>query len=343
LGESLQRGLVNDTTLALARLWARDPDFEVRHAVVGILTKMPHALYFELSPALRQDCNAYVKRAAKRVSDRRTRAAVQRLQAERREDEVAAQWAAIGKQHGQKLARQVQRLCYRYNELVLGSIVHDLAGIASYLQTSFTQLAHQAGLRKPVTKGVRANLDMLARTIADVRDFMSPSPTARSHESLAQVVAEAVEMARDHARQCGFRSDLVAMDIDVPGWIVLPMARHLIVVALANVIKNAIEAYADQRGKMRPGRIEVRCRPLPDRVEIAIQDWGKGLCDAEMAVASRLIPGQRNPTKPCSTGYGLPIAVRNLTAHGGTLVIDSVEDQGATVTITLPNNRFEKE
>lgn len=36
------------------------------------------------------------------------------------------------------------------------------------------------------------------------------------------------------------------------------------------------------------------------------------------------------------TGFGLPIARRNIAAHGGSLNIDSVENEGTRVTVLLP-------
>lgn len=47
------------------------------------------------------------------------------------------------------------------------------------------------------------------------------------------------------------------------------------------------------------------------------------------------VPG-RTSKKNRGTGYGLPIARRYVTAHGGSLAIDSQLGQGTTVTVTLP-------
>ena len=45
---------------------------------------------------------------------------------------------------------------------------------------------------------------------------------------------------------------------------------------------------------------------------------------------------ERNKSKRQSTGYGLPIAARNVAAHGGLLRLESRENEGTTVTILLP-------
>jgi signal transduction histidine kinase len=44
----------------------------------------------------------------------------------------------------------------------------------------------------------------------------------------------------------------------------------------------------------------------------------------------------RNETKKQSTGYGLPIAARNFAAHGGTMELESRENEGTAVTMRLP-------
>ena len=69
---------------------------------------------------------------------------------------------------------------------------------------------------------------------------------------------------------------------------------------------------------------------------IGVADHGIGMSDEEKLNCSLVVPGRRNKTKRFSTGYGLPIAARNIAAHGGSLTITRKENEGTTVTMTLP-------
>jgi signal transduction histidine kinase len=121
----------------------------------------------------------------------------------------------------------------------------------------------------------------------------------------------------------------------VPESIVVPLARHQIVIALANVLKNAYEAF-QCKGTMRPGAIRIAASTCHKWITLTIEDTGQGICDEELRTPLLLTPGRRNKSKRHSTGYGLPIAARNVAAHGGLLRLESREDEGTTVTILLP-------
>jgi signal transduction histidine kinase len=150
------------------------------------------------------------------------------------------------------------------------------------------------------------------------------------------VVLEAVEVARENVRKNGMDPGSVAVQVHVSEAIVLPMVRHLVLMALANVIKNAHEAFTAGKGQLRDGTITVRAEVCDRVVQVVIVDNGLGMSDEQLAQVVAFRPGRRSKWKRYSTGYGLPIAVRNVAAHGGTLTIDSHEDAGTTVTITLP-------
>jgi signal transduction histidine kinase len=141
------------------------------------------------------------------------------------------------------------------------------------------------------------------------------------------LVAEALELTRDSVRKAKLDPELVSVQQDVPESIVVPLARHQIVIALANVLKNAYEAF-QFKGTMRPGAIRIAASTCHKWVTLTIEDTGQGICDEELRTPLLLTPGRRNKSKRHSTGYGLPIAARNVAAHGGLLRLESREDEG---------------
>jgi hypothetical protein len=71
-------------------------------------------------------------------------------------------------------------------------------------------------------------------------------------------------------------------------------------------------------------------------VDLQISDNGMGFAPEEAAALKPFTPGRRNKTKRNSTGYGLPNAMRNIGAHGGTVHVSSEMNRGTTVTVRLP-------
>jgi two-component system sensor histidine kinase BaeS len=97
--------------------------------------------------------------------------------------------------------------------------------------------------------------------------------------------------------------------------------------ALANVVSNAI------RHTPAGGSIRIDVHPAGDNVEITVTDTGEGITpDILPRVFQRFVKG------PGSTGSGLGLAITHdiVTAHGGTIEIQSMVGSGTTVRITLP-------
>lgn len=99
---------------------------------------------------------------------------------------------------------------------------------------------------------------------------------------------------------------------------------------LVNLMRNAIEAMAEQRNGQAP-RLAVSIATDADRVEIGIADSGPGL-DAE-ALAALFTPFRT--TKSRGLGLGLVISHDIVSAFGGTLHAASRPGAGSTFTISL--------
>jgi signal transduction histidine kinase len=70
---------------------------------------------------------------------------------------------------------------------------------------------------------------------------------------------------------------------------------------------------------------------------ITIADNGMGLEAVELEAVRQFIPGKSSKGN-LGTGFGLPIARRNIRAHGGDLFIGSEVDVGTRVRVWLPIN-----
>ncbi len=98
--------------------------------------------------------------------------------------------------------------------------------------------------------------------------------------------------------------------------------------AIANLLANAI------RHTPAGGSVKAAVTPAGGQVTITVTDTGAGIpADLLPHVFERFVKG------PDSTGSGLGLAIAHdiVTAHSGTLTIESVAGSGITATINLPN------
>jgi signal transduction histidine kinase len=103
--------------------------------------------------------------------------------------------------------------------------------------------------------------------------------------------------------------------------------KHLLTVALAHLVRNAVEAT-------RPGgTVLVRTAMEPQFAVLVIQDTGRGM--PEEVVEKVFVPFYT--TKIGGTGLGMVFVRQIVDEHRGIITLESKVGQGTTVTIRLPH------
>lgn len=341
--ESLASRGATDTTLGLMFQLADDPKWEVRKDVADCLLLVPEDDFPRLAAKLSGDSNSFVRQAAERALDRRRRG--QRTAERRRRglDQVSDLRGIIERKYGPDAAEKAAQMAERLYDIMVGATAHDMKGIVTPLKSGTEGLlAHIAEgnidpreFKKALSK-MAARLAIMERLMEDMRIYSQGTPPERRRERLLDVVSEAHAMVRDLFEAKDRDASKVKVAISIPENITLEISRYQIVVAVANVLKNAYESFATGPDTFEEGEVQVWAKTdSGDRVEIAVQDNGMGLNAEELAEVRRFIPGGTSKKKH-GTGFGLPIARRKVMDHGGSLQIDSEEERGTTVTITLP-------
>ncbi len=105
---------------------------------------------------------------------------------------------------------------------------------------------------------------------------------------------------------------------------------------LLNLLSNAIK-FTDAGG-----RIDVSLECDDNGLAISVADTGSGLTPQELNIVMKPFEQANNAdaVKSKGTGLGLPLSRDFAEMHGGTLKIDSVKNEGTTVTVWLPASRF---
>ena len=105
---------------------------------------------------------------------------------------------------------------------------------------------------------------------------------------------------------------------------------------LLNIANNAFYAMREKtlKGSTVPSSFQTSTRLNNDRVVIIMTDNGPGIPKSYLDKIFQPF----FTTKPTGqgTGLGLSISYDIIKAHGGTLQVDSIENEGTTFTIEIP-------
>lgn len=127
--------------------------------------------------------------------------------------------------------------------------------------------------------------------------------------------------------RCSLHPDLPEIDAD-------PSQLNQV---LVNMVVNAIQAMP------RGGRLTINTRKEPGKVSLTVEDTGIGM--DEEVLKKIFTPFFTTKDVGQGTGLGLPVAHGIITAHGGSIRIESKLGKGTKCRIRLPINRrksFEK-
>jgi signal transduction histidine kinase len=178
-----------------------------------------------------------------------------------------------------------------------------------------------AGQAKAYATAIEEALAELNRVLHDLLVFSRDLRVNLYPHRLADVLTECVE-------DCGPAAAARRIDlrIDCPDETVLPLDKLKLKQALANVLRNAIEASPAGEA------VAVCVTPRDGWVDVSVSDRGAGIRreDREAVFAPFY------STKEQGTGLGLAIAREFVHAHGGTLAVDGTGAPGTTLVMRLP-------
>jgi signal transduction histidine kinase len=221
----------------------------------------------------------------------------------------------------------------------LESVVHDsgrlarlgalISGVAHQLRIPLNAMTLQLELLGGDTSqdqriqnrilSVRNEIRRLDQAVEGLMRFLRPEQVRLQRIRLAEFLADVGRRAAHPGIAIEHRLDPRVTEIEVD--------RALIDEAFRNITANAVEAMPDG-GKLTISTAAVSA----DTVEIRISDEGVGIPPETLNRIFELY----FTTKTTGSGLGLPLALRAVDLHGGTLDIDSKVGVGTTVIVRLP-------
>ena len=224
-----------------------------------------------------------------------------------------------------KLMKELETVVEHSDRLIrLGSVIsgvaHQLRNPLNAMSLQLELLSHDVERSANAARRVRAlrdEIERLDRAIDALLRFMRPEQLKPASVPLNVLLTEVAGAVR--------KPDIrVEFDLE-PSVLAITADRALLAEALRNIVANAVEAMP------QGGRLTIGTRRLPDGfVEIGVADEGGGIEDT-----SRIF-NLYYTTKKSGSGLGLPLALRAVDLHHGTIQVDSQPGAGTTVKIRLP-------
>jgi len=152
-------------------------------------------------------------------------------------------------------------------------------------------------------------------------EFARPPRLAPRDTDLGAELQSVVDAARPLAASRGVSLDL---DATSAGSAVVDASQLRQV--LENLLRNAVEATPEG------GRVTVVAKSGSKGHTIAVRDTGAGIAPDDLPRIFDLY----FTTKPEGTGVGLAVSQQIVSAHGGTVEVDSTPGEGTSMTIRLP-------
>lgn len=342
VGEALSsRQNVPGEAARLMELMAADGKWEVRKAVADLLHLLPEENFSGIAARLTEDDNSYVRTAAQKALERRRSGQAMVSKRTRGLKKAESDLDKVGRLHGEPVARMVREQAARLYEAVIGASVHELRSVVTAMKDNLENLLSGAeagdGLKAARRLGprLRSSVMFMERLLSDMREYTKVPALERRIELVEEMVHEALDMVRSELRTLRLETGGIEVRLEIERQLAVPVAREQIVLSLRNLIKNAHESILLERKRSRRGIVTISAQVSEgDAVLVRITDNGMGLSEQELGEVLQFIPGRSS--KANGTGFGLPIAHRYVTTHGGMLEIQSVDGKGTQIAVRLP-------
>jgi signal transduction histidine kinase len=203
---------------------------------------------------------------------------------------------------------------------------NPLASLSGVMQILRTELAPKGEHRKLMEIALR-EMDRLDTIIAA---FLTSTRPVELHLTRCNIVAILDETVKLLATHTDYRPSIVVRQVyDAPDiWLMADSDQLRQVVW--NLLLNAVQAMP-QGGTLT---VEAARRPAEGGVAVHVRDTGNGIKPEHL----RQIFTPFFTTRHGGSGLGLAIVHRIVDAHHGRILVESREDRGTTVTLSLPAN-----
>jgi two-component system, NtrC family, sensor kinase len=212
------------------------------------------------------------------------------------------------------------------------SVAHQVGTPLNLISGYVQMIRDEEGVDAHVTRRLEIVQEQIAKVTTIVRTMLDRAkrPMAKSRTDLAVMLQRVVDVARPK-----FEAQGVQLQLRQAGeaWVMADAAQ--LELALLNLVANGLDAMPGG------GRIDITVDAADDdRVRIDVADTGTGIAPD---ILSRIFePWMTTKDPGHGTGLGLSITRDVVTAHGGTITVQSEVGTGSVFTVDLPKAPLEE-
>ena len=219
--------------------------------------------------------------------------------------------------------------------LTMGSMIseisHDLRRPLNSIRGSMSILwqRHPELLTElPMLKGLEDEVHRMNELVRELVDFSNPNRYETTTLDLRQTIARVGELISQDLRK---RHVSFASEFASANWEIIANKNQLIEMFL-NLFLNALDAMPNGGTLTVRGLVERPEHKKSDYLAIKVIDSGAGIKKEHLSrVFDRYFT-----TKDTGTGLGLAVVDRIMSAHNGTVRVESEEGKGACFTVYFP-------
>ena len=213
---------------------------------------------------------------------------------------------------------------------------NPLASASSLIQTDLELIQEQAEMRE-IDKSLledltyaRKELNKTKSIVKSILDLSRQTQTYQEEVNMNAVIDDALQVLYNQYK---------SLDVEIekkydPGLPPIMGNFSNLGQVLINIIKNAVQALPDGRGKIT---LSTSYRQKPKTIVVECRDTGIGIPPEMMKDIYKPFFTSKEVGK--GTGLGLYVSYEIIKKHKGEIRIDSREGAGTTVTILLPYER----
>jgi signal transduction histidine kinase len=207
-------------------------------------------------------------------------------------------------------------------------IRNPLAGIAGVIDTLTKDFPKDHPDRE-ILGDLKLEVRRIEKTLNELLAYARPKAPQLAPCDVEETIAHTLRLAQ---YQLGERKVDFAVRV-TPQPLMIPADAAQLHEVLLNLVLNAVQSIKhDGKIFIEAGLRESGRTGLPSQVEICVEDTGQGIAPEQISDIFRPF----FTTKRGGTGLGLSLSRRIITGHGGTLVAESVPNQGSRFTIRIP-------
>ncbi len=177
-------------------------------------------------------------------------------------------------------------------------------------------------------KMAEAEILRLNELVKELVDFSKPHKYETEMTDIRMIIKRASELIRPELRKKNIAYTEHYEELDYE----LPLNKNQILEVFLNLFLNAVDAIDDKGTISVKGKIGRPSFKKTDYLAITVSDTGCGIKKENLSK----IFDRYYTSKKTGTGLGLAVVERIISAHGGTLSVDSTWGEGADFTLYFP-------